>query len=651
MRIGPSRTIAPRTIRSERRGPGRSAPRACRRRRGMVLVMVVCCLGACTAITYGFLRLQATHWKITENTRSRDSAFEAAQAGIAIALRELQSPSWGGVGSSWTRTVSSDAMGTTSVTVEYQAYTPKAEEGIPDDLGLRVRVLSTGKWTSAENALRVSTRQAEGVVRLAPRSPTRTLVTEDYAAAEDFKANPANFDYAQAFAMFQSDKDTKEDYAFRLDPGNRIEGRIWMRGSLDLFNYQNFPLNARQDLLSAIGFRWVGSNPRQVYHAHPFGREANPSGTDFLIVGGVATEETNRLQTTIASTTAITYPTLSASDYVSYRIFEGGPLYQSVVVSATLSNVELRPTAGNPLGIFRTTSSCEIYSNVLVQGTLIVPGSLSITGTNNSISSLNWSGDQRLDEATNWARLPAIVVFGDMTLGTGTRTMIDGQTIVGGTLSRDGTDFEFREFSTLNLAGTATASPVKQPWSEIRVYGISDFSDVTANGYCSIWIEQGNGGRWYPIVGVDAANAKLTVVGEVRSTVPVNCRIRPNRLGYVELQGPVKAKYVRLYGAPSWAISWVHWTLLRTNWQTANNIIPINFTTWLEYPGNVGLMGVTYPYSYSQYGLTLEPTFQIRRDPAVYFRSAPTMFEPYVDSGAGAAHAGYRWQMHAWRDL
>ena len=111
---------------------------------------------------------------------------------------------------------------------------------------------------------------------------------------------------------------------------------------------------------------------------------------------------------------------------------------------------------------------------------------MAFTGTETTIGSLNWSGDLRLDESTSWPRLPAIVATGDVTFDNATRTIIDGEIYSNGDLYRYAADFEFRTYSTLNLTGTATAAPIQQPWSEVKLYGIPDLSAVTGNGYCPI---------------------------------------------------------------------------------------------------------------------------------------------------------------------
>lgn len=598
------------------------------------------------------MRLQGTNWKVSENSRTRDCALEAAHAGIALALKDMQGTSWGNVGSNWTRTTNSDTEGTSQVTVEYLSYTPKSDEGIPEDQGLRVLIRATGKWTSAANALRTVTRKVEGVVRMTPRSPTRGLATEDYAAAEDFKANPSTYDVAQGYAAFAWDRNSNDYSTVTIEPGNRIEGRVYIRDYLETFQYSNMTTDARLDLLSAIGNRWATGTPHQVYHAHPFGRELNPSGGDITYVGAVSLpNDMTRLKTTTALSGVLGIPSLVAGNYATYRVFEGGPLYESVVISSSLSNVTLRPTASNPLGIFRTTGSLTLNSNVTIQGTLLVAGSLTVSGREVAISSLNWSGSQLLDESYLWSRLPAVLAGGDVEFEDSARIMIDGGMFAFGDLIREAANYEFRDYSTLNLSGTATAVPVQQPWSEVQLNGISDLSEVSSTGYSSIWLEQGNGGRWYPIVGIDVSRGKLTVVGEVNLSSPVNCRIRPNRNRYVDIQGPVAAAHFILEGAPSWQVSSLWWSTLRSNWQTANNVTPINFTTWLETPLNVHLLGVFYPYSYSQYGMTLEPTFQIRKGSGTFYRWSPTLFEQYSDSGAGAAHSGYRWQLVSWREI
>ncbi|MCA9098032.1 MAG: hypothetical protein KDA36_06590, partial [Planctomycetaceae bacterium] len=86
--------------------------------------MVIVTIGVCTAITFGFFRLQGVNLKLTENSRTRDLALEAAHSGIAIALRDMQKTTWGGVGTSLNRTFLSNSEGTATATIDYLAYTP-----------------------------------------------------------------------------------------------------------------------------------------------------------------------------------------------------------------------------------------------------------------------------------------------------------------------------------------------------------------------------------------------------------------------------------------------------------------------------------------------------------------------------------------------
>src|SRR5690606_6268432 len=93
---------------------------------------------------------------------------------------------------------------------------------------LRVLVRVTGLWTSSLEAAQVVQRQVELHMQLQPRAPGRAIVTGDSASAVDVAPNPGNYDQLQAHALALTDTGT----ALTLEPGERIDGTMWLRGDI-----------------------------------------------------------------------------------------------------------------------------------------------------------------------------------------------------------------------------------------------------------------------------------------------------------------------------------------------------------------------------------------------------------------------------------
>jgi hypothetical protein len=366
-----------------------------------------------------------------------------------------------------------------------------------------------------------------------------------------------------------------------------------------------------------------------------------------------------RLKTSWSTTTQTpSVAALNASLWQSYRLYDRGPSYQAVTLSSSLSNVTLRPSASNPLGIFLRTGNLDIYDKVTIQGTVIVTGTVTFWGKGSSISAYNWissSGSPVIADADQWPRLPAVVAA-NMTFSDSARQVIEGAVRVDGKITGGGSDFDYPSSNNVYLTGTATATRGQQPYSTIKLQGSPSLSSLSGNQVYAIWLANGTSGRWYQIDSVDTQARTLTVIGEVESSTSMNYVIRPNRSKFSSLHGPVVTGSISIDSESMWGVSSTAWSGIYSNWTSTNNDrraqgkTPITFPDYVSNPANlVGLFWFV-PWQTLVYGLQLEPTFSIQPTTGVDYLANAPLFTPYVSSGSDSAASGYRWEIVDWRE-
>ncbi len=74
-----------------------------RPRRGISLLIVVLLVSLAMAVSFSVIHSQGTALAIQQNADLRASARQAAMTGMAVALREANSPDWIGVGASFAK--------------------------------------------------------------------------------------------------------------------------------------------------------------------------------------------------------------------------------------------------------------------------------------------------------------------------------------------------------------------------------------------------------------------------------------------------------------------------------------------------------------------------------------------------------------------
>ena len=449
-----------------------------RMRRGMSLMIVMIAISTSLVLTCAFLRTQANVLQIGRNNERRDRALEAAETGAAVALERLQSPAWGGVDEHLSRVLSTTSEGRTEYSVRFEPYAAgTSSTAVEDALALVVR--ATGIWQSAVNAADRVERRVEVVVRLRPRAPDRSVGPGDSASAEDIAANPPDYDQIQTYSLFAAGSGD----SLTLDPGDRIEGRVWVYDELRLYKDPSWSSGIRRDLLDSVGTSLVSESGGSLTYQnpHPLAGDVqfyrNPSNS--------TRDDLQRIRTPWSR--ASSQPTLASidgSNWHRYRLYSKGFEYQAVELGSTLRNATLRPTADNPLGIFYRSGNLRLDDNVTVQGTLVVTGNLQIDGDLIQLAGFNWRNDEGnpvTSGAEHWPRLPAIVAH-SVGIDRECRVSVQGAVIAQSTFAGAGGNYELLNVPNVSLTGTATARRLEQPLSRVQLGETPNLQSLNSRG-------------------------------------------------------------------------------------------------------------------------------------------------------------------------
>lgn len=618
----------------------------------MILVMLA--IGFSLALTYGFMRTQVTSLQLTQNELRRDLALEAARTGISAGLLRMQDPAWVGLSDTYSKVTQQDSSNTVSLAVTFSSVASGEVPGVSDaELPLHVSITSVGTWSSPRDSSTTVKRTMKAVVRLMPRLPGRTVRDGDVATAVDVTQNPSNYQATLPFTLTATSTATT---SMNFDPGARFEGPIWLNQKLSLFNSESWSTTIRHSMMTEIGNQYGSTSPSSFVHPHPLNGPIQFSTTPPL------TTQANlgRLKTAWSTTTQVpSVATLNASQWQTYRLYDRGPTYQAVTLSGgSLSNVTLRPTATNPLGIFVRTGNLDIYDKVNIQGTVIVTGTITFWGVGSTITAYNWissTGSAVIVDADKWPRLPA-VVSQNMTFSHSARQTIEGAVLVDTAITGGGGDFGYATSNWVNLTGTATATRGQQPYSTIQLQGSPALTSISGNLVYAIWLSTGTSGRWYPIESVNTQAKTLTVIGEVSSSSAMAYKIRPNFSQCVRINGPVVTGTINIDSEPMWAIASIVWSNTYSDWTDTNNnrqaagLDPITLPDWVANPLNLINQGWFVPLQTAIYGLQLEPTFSIQPTSGIDYLANAPLFTPYVSSGSDSAASGYRWKIVDWRE-
>lgn len=662
-------------------------------RRGLSLVVVMIAISMSMVLTYAALSSQARGVQVRQNVNRQEMARQAAESGAAIALNQLQSPSWSGVATPLSGTLNSDKSGSTTYEVTFFTIdgqtSPSAypagqgktslsgswEFFNANSAGLstssadmaasatrqafQLLIRCTGKWQSATDALDFVAETIEVGVELQPRVPGRTILAPDIPEATDVLASNGSYDTIQNYALFAS-AGSGSNPSLTLQPGQRIDGPSWLTNGATLFNEPRWNSTVRDEFLQSIGtvYSQTSGSTTTLRHPHPF-------GGPITMVSNFSSSETSDLSKLnvprLTASSSLMTPSISFSDWKTYQLYQGGFSYSAEILkSGTLDNVVLRPAPRNPLGVFVREGNLTIDDNVVVQGTLVCSGRIIFTGNNVICDSVNWrdsSGGPLVSTSDLFPRLPAIVA-NHIQLNSSTRASIEGAVLLTSTLSGADGSYDFVSGDDLNLVGTqATSVPIRQPYSRVQLPSNIDLSNVSGSGGHAIWLADGNSGNWFPIIEVDESNRRLTILGEANRPAPTSFRIARQRARHFDVRGPLMATRATFSSSNSWKLSSNLWSNQHSLWQLqtqieANNGQPITpFVTWVANPANYTGWGNPW----EQVGLPLEPVVHLRPQPGIRFRDSLPLFRSFVPPPnlvtATNDPSGYRWRVLFWRDL
>ncbi len=664
-----------------------------RRRRGMSLVIVMIAISMTMVLAYASLSSQSRGVQVRQNVNRRESARQAAASGAAIALNQLQSSSWSGVATPLSGTLSTDNLGSTSysvtlLTIDGQtspsayptgqgqtalssssAFFNTSSTGLSTSSAdtaatatrqaFQLLIRSTGKWQSATDVLDFVTETVEVGVELQPRVPGRTILAPDISQATDVLASNGGYDTIQNYALFAS-TGSNSNQSLTLQPGQRIDGASWLTQGVSIFNGPKWKSATRSDFMTSTGtvYSTTSGGTVSLLHPHPFG---GPITTLSSLTAAETTDLAALRVSRIGATSTPAPPSITFANWKTYQLYQGGFTYNATTLSnSTLTNIVLRPSQLNPLGVFYYQGNLTIGSNTVVQGTLVCSGQVTINGNNISLGSVNWrdsSGGTLVSSSDLFPRAPAIVAQ-SMVLSSTPRASIDGAVLLTSTLTGTDGNYDFVSGNDINLSGSqATSAPIRQPYSQVQLPATTSLTGVLSDGTHAIWLAEGNSGNWFTIVGVDVTNHRLTILGEATRLSPTTFRIRRQRVNAFDLRGPLMATRVTFSVSSSWKLSTGLWNNQYSIWQfisqiQANNNLPITpFVTWVADPANYADWGSPWETA----GLPLEPVIHVRPQIGVKFRDSPPLFRSYVPPSnlitSTSDPSGYRWRVLYWRDM
>ena len=649
-------------------------------------------------LTYAALSSQARNLQVRQNVNRSELARQAAESGVSMALAQLQAPNWAGVTAAITGTLSSDSFGTTTYSVQFltidgqtspaiyatgggqtsigsgntifttsasglsTASVAVAMKGTKQAYQLLIR--STGKWQSAASTSDMVTDVVEVGVELQPRVLGRAVTPGDSASATDVKANSANYDTIQTYALFATTGSSSSP-SLKLEPGHRIDGPCWLSCGLDIYSKLRWGNSAQDAFLQSTGTLLSTTSGGQTIfsHPHPFG---GPITTNTALDSSEAADVTNLKVPRLQASSVPTAPTVSFSSWQHYQLFEGGFTYDAeTLTSDTLKNAILRPTPRNPLGVFYRSGNLKIDNDVVIQGTVVCTAKVQFIGNNSVVASVNWrddTGATLLPSADLFPRLPSIVCQ-NLEFNANVRVTIEGAVLSTGNVTNSASDYDLINAANINVSGTqATSVPLRQPYSQVQLPALTSLSSVLGNGQHAIWLAEGTSGNWFPIVDVDNTNKRLTVLGEAKRSSSVNFQIRRQRQENIDLRGPLLTSRLQLTPGSSWKLStslwnsrYLIWQLL-TSTELTNNLPLTPFVTWVGSPSSYPGWGAPY----ETVGLPLEPTFHLRPLTGVKYRDSLPLFKGYVAPTSGGTSmitagltidpSGYRWRVLFWRN-
>jgi len=614
--------------------------------RGLALVMVLIAISTSLILTLGFLRTQTSVLQLTQNARHHDLALQAARTGASSALHHIQTHAWAGVDEPLQRTLTQDSDGVTRFTVEFLRLAEGQYMNTRYHRSLYLVLRSTGSWQSRATD-QIVHKTVEILVELQPRLTADSNPDPPLTSGLDIADQSGDFGSIRHMALFAEGGRT----SLSLGPGHRIEGDVWIRNSLRLFQGPTWSKRVRSEVLRSIGAQLTVADQQSV-HPHPLSGQL----THFSRLSSSTRAALDLLNVTSVHTRSrLIRPRVDVSTQWSYCVYEGGPTYEAVPLSSSIKNVNLAPTPDNPLGMFYRNGNLTIQDNVTIRGSLFVSRKLLVEGNDIHLCSFDWrgvDGEPLVEEVDAWPRLPAIVA-NNILMQSNVRLVIEGAVICDGSVKIRAGDLDFREAADVDIQGLATSRPVEQPYSVVTLQSPTGLNAVEPGSLHAIWLGDDSGGNWFPIVQVDDNLNQLIIRGQVKHATATSFRIRPSRLRFVDIRGPVTGQFHTIRHPPNWTLIRTLWYERRQRWLIENqgnrffNQPQVDFIDWLADFTNF----TSWHAPYNQAGLDLESTVHLRATPQIAHHSQAPLFRPFPGVDQTDQRAGYRWNVVSWREL
>lgn len=394
-----------------------------RRAKGVAYILILGLVSITMALSYSMLRSQVTATLVQDNLSRQANARDAARAGLNIALRSLNSATWGGIGS----TVSGSLSSNQSYSATFSAGDPSLDTSNPDpflndpakltQLLCRVTIVSTGTALSSDSPT-ASTYKIRAVAELVRRK---------------LDDPPTNWSDSQNFTVYQLDSNNSD---LKIEMPAQINGamRIGRRATLAT----TYPTSyAARDRYVTNLSSWTGT----------LGHDARPLTSNSTLDVDTNNSEYRNLMAdmglTATSATSVTPVWAEPSSVLTYRLYPNGPLYNAYQIpTATLTGVQgattptLQPTLDNPLGIYHRAGSLTLGNDAWIKGTIILSGG--------SASDLIISGSRVRLEAASMVRgltatnpstaeallqLPVADVSGEFLVAANSSATVTGQVL------------------------------------------------------------------------------------------------------------------------------------------------------------------------------------------------------------------------------
>jgi hypothetical protein len=610
------------------------------------MVMVIVALALTCGITMAFLETQAISTRLTNNSSHRQHASDAAEAGAQIVLQRMHSAGWSGVGQAITGRLWQSAEGI----AEYEAtFHPVAATSTSLNRLLQVEVRCVGRFRPVRDAGAVSSRQITMIVELRPRVAApggSTSTPSDWSAAS--AGSIATRDHAMSLA-------SNSNSALVLDPGDRIEGGVWMRGRPVIYQDPLWSSSTRQLFLNHVAQDYGPLTSIEKF-PHPLGGAFLFSNTGSATNSTVA-DTLSRLGVPVQLTTSHPpTPSFSLSQWSQYRLYDKGFLYTAQTLGSSVQATELKPTPSNPLGIYIRSGDLRISGNTIVVGTLVVTGRVTIEGTNNVLMPARL--ESLVADDLRSSALPTtlpVIMAQFIEFDRECYCQVEGQLLATRTVEGAGASPRIRTNTTpIGLTGTqATATAGPQPYSTIQIEDNIPFESIQGGWKHQICLMTGGSGRVLPILSVDKPGRKITVAGHVSTTGPVAWRMSRTPLAEVRIAGRVWCDTADFNRTTAWEVSSLSWILLRSQWDQTNSLLAasgqpsMTLTQWLANPLNVAWLGGYH----ATYGLTIDPTFHLQKQIVANEVTSLPVFTASTVTPAGASIAGISQPGYQWRVL